>query len=429
MQRIIDQTDFTKLYNPELDVFSIGYDTSNYTLLPYHYNNFASEARLTSFLTIAQGDAPYKHWFCLDKTLVQYKGYKGVASWYGTLFEYFMPLIFLPTFKHTLMDETYSFAIRAQKAFSHQVKRGKEELPWGISETAYNELDDAQNYKYHAFGVPYLKFQNTTPDRIVLSPYSSLMTIGIDDKSVYENLQRFKALGMYSQPHRIEGALGSFGLFESYDEEDHVAVQAHYAHHQGMILASLTNYLADHCLQRYFMHEPTMRSMETLLKEKAQVKPYIDLKIKPLCDMLTALCLSFMIGICCIYIKGDSLIVMAIDTTKNAQNLKLILPVKVKSGVHLLSTGNEMANLCQESPITIDEPVSELTVSLPARSVNTYIFMIDKGETAIENVKRIVDDGPKAYYDLCGRRLDKPRGICIEKRADGSSKVVYIRAK
>ena len=279
VQNLIDQTDFSKLYNADLDVFSIGYDHSTYTLLPYHYNNFASEARLTSFLTIAQGDAPYKHWFCLDKTLVQYKGYKGVASWYGTLFEYFMPLIFLPTYKHTLMDETYSFAIRAQKAFARQVKRGKQELPWGISETAYNELDDAQNYKYHAFGVPYLKFQNTTPDRIVVSPYSSLMTIGVDDRAVYDNLQRFKALGMYSQPHKIEGTLGSFGLFESYDEEDHVAVQAHYAHHQGMILASLTNYLMDHCLQRFFMEEPTMRSMETLLKEKAQVKPYIDLKV------------------------------------------------------------------------------------------------------------------------------------------------------
>ena len=279
VQHLITQTDFSKLYNHDLDVFSIGYDHSTYTLLPYHYNNFASEARLTSFMTIAEGDAPYKHWFCLDKTLVQYKGYKGVASWYGTLFEYFMPLIFLPTYKHTLMDETYSFAIRAQKAFTEQVKRGKVELPWGISETAYNELDDAQNYKYHAFGVPYLKFQNTTPDRIVISPYSSLMTIGIDDRAVYDNLQRFKALGMYSSPHRVEGALGSFGLFESYDEEDHVAVQAHYAHHQGMILASLTNYLADHCLQHYFMHEPTMRSMETLLKEKAQVKPYIDLKV------------------------------------------------------------------------------------------------------------------------------------------------------
>ena len=267
VQRLIDQTDFMKLYNPELDVFSIGYDCGNYKLLPYHYNNFASEARLTSFLTIAQGDAPYKHWFCLDKTLVQYRGYKGVASWYGTLFEYFMPLIFLPTYRHTLMDETYSFAIRAQRAFIRNA--GAKQLPWGISETAYNELDDALNYKYHAFGVPYLKFQNTTPDRIVISPYSSLMAISINPRAVYENLRRFKGLDMYDR----------FGFYESYDDEDHVHVLAHYAHHQGMILASLANYLCDNCLQKFFMQEPAMRSMETLLKEKAQVKPYIDLKV------------------------------------------------------------------------------------------------------------------------------------------------------
>lgn len=273
--RLIKDTDFSKLYNPELDVFSIGFDYGCHSLLPYHYNNFASEARLTSFLTIAQGDAPYKHWFCLDKTLVQYNGFKGVASWYGTLFEYFMPLIFLPTYRHTLMDETYSFAIRAQRSFITNVENGPrpsdatQHLPWGISETAYNELDDAQNYKYHAFGVPYLKFQNTTPDRIVISPYSSIMTIGINDRAVFENMRRFKELRMYDK----------MGFFESFDEEDHVAVRAHYAHHQGMILASLTNYLADHCLQRYFMNEPVMQSMETLLKEKAQIRPYIDLKV------------------------------------------------------------------------------------------------------------------------------------------------------
>lgn len=275
VSRLIVDTDFSKLYNPELNVFSIGYDYGCNSLLPYHYNNFASEARLTSFLTVAQGDAPYKHWFCLDKTLVQYKGFKGVASWYGTLFEYFMPLIFLPTYRHTLMDETYSFAIRAQRAFITNIENGPrpsdatKHLPWGISETAYNELDDAQNYKYHAFGVPYLKFQNTTPDRIVISPYSSLMAIGINDRAVYENMMLFKDLKMYSK----------MGFFESFDEEDHVAVRAHYAHHQGMSLASMANYLSDHCLQRYFMAEPVMRSMETMLKEKAQVKPYIDLKV------------------------------------------------------------------------------------------------------------------------------------------------------
>jgi len=268
--RLIDQTDFSKLYNHELDVFSIGFDHGAQTLLPYHYNNFASEARLTSFLTIAQGDAPYKHWFCLDKTLVQYQGYKGVASWYGTLFEYFMPLIFLPTYKHTLMDETYSFAVRVQRKFIANNSLGGNKIPWGISETAYNELDDAQNYKYHAFGVPYLKFQNTTPDRIVVSPYSSIMAISTDDRAVYDNIKLFERMGMLDE---------GMGLFESYDNEDHVVVQAHYAHHQGMILAALTNYLTSNTLQHYFMAEPTMQSMETLLKEKAQVKPYIDLKV------------------------------------------------------------------------------------------------------------------------------------------------------
>lgn len=264
--RLIDNTNFTKLYNPTLDVLSIGYDHKEQTLLPYHYNNFASEARLTSYIAISKGDIPYKHWFCLDKTLTRYKYYKGVASWYGTLFEYFMPLIFMRTYKHTLMDETYAFAFYAQREFIQEIDK---ELPWGISESGYNELDDAQNYKYKAFGVPYLKFQNTLSNRIVISPYSSLMVIAMEDKEVYENIQKFKALNMFSE----------YGFFESYDEEDRVSVKAHYAHHQGMILAALTNYLKDNCIQNYFHQDKKIMSMEMLLKEKAQIKPFIDLKI------------------------------------------------------------------------------------------------------------------------------------------------------
>ena len=125
------------------------------------------------------------------------------------------------------------------------------------------------------------------------------------------------------------------------------------------------------------------------------------------------------------YIKGDSLIVMAIDTTKNGVDLKILLPYQVKSGTHLLSTGNEPENLCLESPIAIDEPTKEVIVPMPARSLNTYIFMIDKGSTAIE--ERAVDtDDTKVYYDIHGRRLDTPKGLCIEKSADGSSRKVYF---
>jgi glucuronoarabinoxylan endo-1,4-beta-xylanase len=119
------------------------------------------------------------------------------------------------------------------------------------------------------------------------------------------------------------------------------------------------------------------------------------------------------------YIKGDSLIVMAIDTTKNAHDLKLVLPVNVKSGIHLLS--NE-EGLLQESPITIDEPTSELTVALPARSLNTYIFMIDNESAAIKELTTTQQATPVAYYDLQGRRLDTPQGLCIEKLSDGTSR-------
>ncbi|MCR4959736.1 MAG: endo-1,4-beta-xylanase xyn5A [Prevotella sp.] len=126
------------------------------------------------------------------------------------------------------------------------------------------------------------------------------------------------------------------------------------------------------------------------------------------------------------YIKGDSVIVMAIDTTKNAHDLKLKLPFKVKSGVHLLSTGNETENLCQETPITIEEPTNLLRLSLPARSLNTYILMIDKGAAAVKELTQTEKEAPKTYYDLLGRPLDEPRGLCIEKRADGTSKTVYV---
>ena len=127
------------------------------------------------------------------------------------------------------------------------------------------------------------------------------------------------------------------------------------------------------------------------------------------------------------YQKGDSLIVMAIDTTKYTHNLHLTLPVKVKSGTHWLSTGNEKDQLCQKTPINIDESTNEITVEMPAYSLNTYIFIIDKGSTAIENIEKADEDGTKTYYDLQGRRLEAPHGVCIEKSANGHSRKIMIR--
>ena len=124
------------------------------------------------------------------------------------------------------------------------------------------------------------------------------------------------------------------------------------------------------------------------------------------------------------YIKGDSLIVMAIDTTKYAHDLKIKLPFKVKSGTHLLSTANN--SLLKESQIDISEPMDEIMVALPARSLNTYIFIIDQGSAAIKDITPTEQSIAKTYYDMGGRRLNQPRGLCIERGANGSSRKVYI---
>ena len=126
------------------------------------------------------------------------------------------------------------------------------------------------------------------------------------------------------------------------------------------------------------------------------------------------------------YIKGDSLIVMAIDTTKTGYDLKLNLPYPVRSGVHLISTGNETANLCQERPIDIDEPTKTLIVEMPARSLNTYIFIIENENTGINYVTLPNPDGPKTYYDMQGRKLAEPHGLCIERSSDGRSRTIMV---
>jgi glucuronoarabinoxylan endo-1,4-beta-xylanase len=127
------------------------------------------------------------------------------------------------------------------------------------------------------------------------------------------------------------------------------------------------------------------------------------------------------------YQKGDSIIVMCINSTDKVRNLKISLPNKVKSGMLWLSTGNESEKLCQKSDIDIAEPTDEYLYEMPAESLNTFIFMADDGSTAIQSVMQEDNDGPKTYYDLNGRLLSEPRGLCIERSANGDSRKVFIQ--
>ena len=103
--------------------------------------------------------------------------------------------------------------------------------------------------------------------------------------------------------------------------------------------------------------------------------------------------------------KGDSIIVMAINATSNSRELKISLPYVVKSGTLWLSTGNETANLCQKSTLDIPEPTDELIYQMPAQSLNTYIFTIN-GSTAIQDVK-LYQENSTGWHTLDGISLNK----------------------
>jgi cyclic beta-1,2-glucan synthetase len=57
-------------------------------------------------------------------------------SWSGSMFEYLMPLLVMPTYDNTLLDQTCKAVVERQIEYGKQ--RG---VPWGISESCYNATD------------------------------------------------------------------------------------------------------------------------------------------------------------------------------------------------------------------------------------------------------------------------------------------------
>src|SRR6185295_1454662 len=97
-----------------------------------YYDLLASEARFASFIAIAQGKLPQENWFALGRLLTTAHGQSVLLSWSGSMFEYLMPLLVMPSYDNTLLDRTARATVERQIAYGKQ--RG---VPWGISECGY----------------------------------------------------------------------------------------------------------------------------------------------------------------------------------------------------------------------------------------------------------------------------------------------------
>jgi cellobiose phosphorylase len=260
-QKLITEMDFRFLYDEERGLFTIGYNLDNAQKDTSYYDLLASEARLGSFISIALGQIPQKHWFLLGRPIADSPGGKLLLSWGGTMFEFLMPILVMRDFPGTILSQTYRAVVASQRNYGR-----KHRVPWGISESGYSGIDFEKTYQYHAFGVPGLGLKRGLEDDLVISPYSTLMALPIDIEACLTNLHYLEA----------EGARGEYGFYEAVDytpirlsnnESRHV-VQSFLAHHQGMSLISINNILNDGILQDRFHRSRIVKATELLLQEK-----------------------------------------------------------------------------------------------------------------------------------------------------------------
>ena len=183
-------------------LFAIGYNVAEHRLDPSCYDLLASEARAASFVAIAQGQLPQESWFALGRLLTSAAGEPALLSWSGSMFEYLMPLLVMPTYENTLLDRTCRAAVHRQIAYGRECG-----VPWGMSESGYNMLDAALNYQYRAFGVPGLGLKRGLLEDVVVAPYASALALMVAPEAACANLQRLAAAGLE----------GRFGFYEAID--------------------------------------------------------------------------------------------------------------------------------------------------------------------------------------------------------------------
>ncbi len=255
------EMDFRPLYRPERHLFAIGFNVAQGRLDNACYDLLASESCLTSYLAVARGEAPRRHWFQLGRPYIRAAGRIGLVSWGGTMFEYLMPRLLLRSLPGTLLAEA------ARTAVSRQIEYGKSEgLPWGISESAYSAQYVDGDYQYQAFGVPGLGLKQGLELDRVIAPYATAMATMLAPVEALENFRRLAK----------EGAEGEYGFHEAIDYtvdriprgQRSVVVRSYMAHHQGMSLVALTNALFSDVMALRFQSEPTVRAIDLLLQER-----------------------------------------------------------------------------------------------------------------------------------------------------------------
>ncbi|MHB0950743.1 MAG: GH36-type glycosyl hydrolase domain-containing protein [Allorhizobium sp.] len=267
--------DFTFLFRPERRLLSIGYRVESRELDEACYDLLASEARLTSLFAIAKGDLPTEHWYRLGRQVVPIGARAALISWSGSMFEYLMPPLVMQERHGGILNQTNNLIVQ------EQINHGRRlNIPWGISEAAFNARDHELIYQYTNFGVPTLGLKRGLGQNAVIAPYASILASQYAPKAALENLERLRKLG----------ALGAYGYHDAVDftptrvpeGKTCAVIYNYYAHHHGMSIAAVANVVFNGHLRELFHSDPVIEAAELLLQEKAPREiPVMSAKYEP----------------------------------------------------------------------------------------------------------------------------------------------------
>ncbi len=243
-----------------------GFFVDSNSFATFHYGMLNTEARIASYVGIAQGQLPPDHYYRMsrarppeydsrmptDRGTVReylgvpvnegyrtYRGLRVVPSWDGSMFEALMVALFVPEadWAPNGWGVNHPLYVRASIENATQDVR----LPaWGASPSSI------PGGGYRVYGVPALSVDGRKAESAsdtVMTPHASFLALPYAPREALANMEvlagRFKAYG----PH---------GFLDSVDVASGRVAECELTIDQGMIMASVANVLGNRTLQRAF---------------------------------------------------------------------------------------------------------------------------------------------------------------------------------
>jgi hypothetical protein len=304
---LFDSMDFGFYYRPEVNriAFHVVPETG---FSPCCYDTIVSESRIASYIGIAKGELPPKHYFGSWRTFpetcdwswqetkpvgfhttylgvsvfegaYEYAGFRVVPGWGGSMFEALMPALFVPEDRWG----PRSWAVNHPLTVSAQIHHGLEEAQYGywgfspanIPEGGYSEYgvdgiglnpdgyasNNDKTYIDRGFeGCP---GRDGKPDPApseytngVVTPHAAFLALRWAPRTVMANLANLEAdFDIY----------GQWGFRDSVNVDSGVVSDYYLSLDQGIIMAAIGNALADDVLRDAFATKEVRKALRKVI--------------------------------------------------------------------------------------------------------------------------------------------------------------------